>query len=250
MNWNSVESRPLRASGQITSILGNNGLPRHCIQTLCRQQLPRRLFQQARPRHCTGFHQAVANAAPVGMVRIHSSPSRARSSRSMRSPGRRTTRLPACTAMTWPSSRSGAGQDLVSTLFTPRAISVAQGWRKVIAYTGSSLEGPEPLLGGRRPVRHHRSGAGLNLGDHAGGHGGPDDVVAAVVLAADAVEGLDVDGVGVRTSSSSWAPQTTHFGTVFTSWQSGVTTTLPLKLNSGRPYSVLHNNDLHAARWR
>ena len=39
-------------------------------------------------------------------------------------------------------------------------------------------------------------GAGPDLGDDAGGHGGPDDVVAAVVLAGDAVERLDVDGVG------------------------------------------------------
>ena len=33
----------------------------------------------------------------------------------------------------------------------------------------------------------HRSSAGLHLGDHAGGNDGPDDVVAAVVLAADPV---------------------------------------------------------------
>ena len=44
--------------------------------------------------------------------------------------------------------------------------------------------------------RRDRSGAGFNFGDDAGGHGGPDDVVAAVVLAADAVQGLDVDGAG------------------------------------------------------
>ena len=51
---------------------------------------------------------------------------------------------------------------------------------------------------GMRSPRHdgHRSGAGFDLGDDAGGHGRPDDVVAAVVLSGDAVEGLDVDGVG------------------------------------------------------
>ena len=71
-----------------------------------------------------------------------------------------------------------------------------------MAYTGSSLEGPEALLGGRSPVHgYHRTGAGLDLGDHAGGHGGPDDVVAAVVLAGDAVEALHVDGVG---SADGW----------------------------------------------
>ena len=53
--------------------------------------------------------------------------------------------------------------------------------------------------GGHSPVHGHcRSGAGPDLGDDAGGHGGPDDVVAAVVLAGDAVEALHVDGVGQR----------------------------------------------------
>ncbi len=41
-----------------------------------------------------------------------------------------------------------------------------------------------------------RAGAGLDFSDDAGGHRGPDDVVAAVVLAADPVQRLDVDGVG------------------------------------------------------
>ena len=66
-----------------------------------------------------------------------------------------------------------------------------------MAYTGSTLMGP--VIPGRShyPRRgRHRSDAGPDLGDDAGGHGGPDDVVAAVVLTADAVEGLDVDGMG------------------------------------------------------
>ena len=71
----------------------------------------------------------------------------------------------------------------------PLAISAAQGRCKVMAYTGSPLEGPVTFHGGYSPRRgRHRSGAGPNLGDHAGGHGGPDDAVAAVVLAGDALE--------------------------------------------------------------
>ena len=103
--------------------------------------------------------------------------------------------------MVWPSSRSGAGQDLVSTFLTPRAISVAQGWCRVMAYTGSSREGTVMFHGGHSAVRGYHgaapgAGPGPDLGDEAGGHRGPDDVVTAVVLDADAVEGLDVDGVG------------------------------------------------------
>ena len=64
---------------------------------------------------------------------------------------------------------------------------------------------------------HNGAGAGLDLGDETGGHGGPDDVVAEVVLAGDAVEGLDVDVWGVRTDGSSSAPQKAHFGMVLTS---------------------------------
>ena len=44
--------------------------------------------------------------------------------------------------------------------------------------------------------RRHRSGTRLDFGDDAGGHRGPDDLVAVVVLAGDAVEGFNVDGVG------------------------------------------------------
>ena len=65
------------------------------------------------------------------------------------------------------------------------------------AYPWSVLAGPVVLAGGYLPWHGHcRSGASLDLGDDAGGHGGPDDVVAAVVLAGDAVQTLDVDGVG------------------------------------------------------
>ena len=62
----------------------------------------------------------------------------------------------------------------------PLAVSVAQGWCKVMAYTGSSLEGSVTFHGGYSPVHgHRRTGAGLDLGDDADGRGGPDDVVAA-----------------------------------------------------------------------
>ena len=44
--------------------------------------------------------------------------------------------------------------------------------------------------------RRHRSGTRLDFGDDAGGHRGPDDLVAVVVLAGDAVEGFNVDGEG------------------------------------------------------
>ena len=58
------------------------------------------------------------------------------------------------------------------------------------------LAGPVVIAGGNLPWhRHCRSGAGFHLGDYAGGHRGPDDVVAAVVLTDDLVEGLDVDGM-------------------------------------------------------
>ena len=77
---------------------------------------------------------AMANTAPVGTVRIQSWPTRSRSSRSMHSPGHRTSRLPAWMAMVCSSRCSGAGQDLVSTFLIPRAISVTQGWCRVMAY--------------------------------------------------------------------------------------------------------------------
>ena len=83
--------------------------------------------------------------------------------------------------MTWPSRRSGAGQDLV---------------------LHSSLQGrlAQPRAGAERlrsPVHgRHGTSAGVDFGDHTGGDGDPDDMVAAVVLAGNAVEGLHVDRVG------------------------------------------------------
>ena len=60
--------------------------------------------------------------------------------------------------------------------------------------------------------------AGPDLGEDTGDHRGPDDVVTAVVLAADAVEGLDVDGgVGSADGGSSSAPQAMQLAMVLTS---------------------------------
>ncbi len=73
------------------------------------------------------------------------SPRRARSSSSTGPPGCLATRWPAWTAMVSPTSSSGAGQDLVSTVLTPRAISEAQGWCRVIAYISPLGEASGPL---------------------------------------------------------------------------------------------------------
>ena len=59
------------------------------------------------------------------------------------------------------------------------------------------LVGSGVLVGGRSPGHgHHRAAAGPDLGDDAGIRRGPDDVVAAVIPAGDAVQAPDVDGVG------------------------------------------------------
>ena len=82
-------------------------------------------------------------------------------------------------------------------LLSRAAINDAQGWCRVMTYIESVLVGSVVLGGLRSPGHgHHRTGAGLDLSDDAGGHRSPDDVVAAVVLAGDAVEGLDVDDMG------------------------------------------------------
>ena len=85
-----------------------------------------------------------------------------------------------------------------------------------MAYIESVLVQPI-ILGGRRSPRRrgHRTGYGFDLGDYTGGHRGPNDVVAAVVLATDAVEGLDVNGVGCPAS------------TIFAGWRQSV---LPVHL--------------------
>ena len=90
---------------------------------------------------------AVASTAPAGTVRRQSSPRRARIFRSMGSPGCFTPRRSAWTAMICPTNWAGAGQDRVSTIFTPRAVSDAQGWCRVMAYSGSVLVRPVMLEG-------------------------------------------------------------------------------------------------------
>ena len=75
-----------------------------------------------------------------------------------------------------------------------------------MAYIESVLVWPV-VFGRRRSPRvdHHRTGAC------------PDNVVTAVVLAADPVEDLHVDGVGSGAGSSSSEPQATQLGIVLTS---------------------------------
>ena len=73
----------------------------------------------------------------------------------------------------------------------------AQNWRRAMAHIMSVLGRPVILGRERSPRRVHcRTRSGYDLGDDAGGHRGPDDVVSAVALAPDAMEGLDADGVG------------------------------------------------------
>ena len=60
----------------------------------------------------------------------------------------------------------------------------------LISAGGAGRTRPGALVGAWPP----RAGAGLDLADDAGGHGGPDDVVAAVVLISDALKGLRVAG--------------------------------------------------------
>ena len=84
-----------------------------------------------------------------------------------------------------------------------------------MAFIESVLVGLGALVGGRSPGQcHHRTGAGPDLGDDAGGGRRPDDVVAAVVLSGDAVQALDVDGVGCADGGSSSAPQATQLGMI------------------------------------
>ena len=110
---------------------------------------------------------------------------------------RDTTRLPAWMATVWPTSRYGADQDRISTGLdaeghqrSPRLVQGDGAHRST--GRGARHVPPDAFPGNS----HNRTVAGLYLGDDAGGHRGPDDVVPAVVLATDAVEGLDINHVG------------------------------------------------------
>lgn len=73
-----------------------------------------------------------------------------------------------------------------------RGLGLVQG-DGVHQFTGRGVRyAPQGLLPGNGG---DWAGASLHLGDDAGGHRGPDDVVAAVVLAGDAVQCLHVDGM-------------------------------------------------------
>ncbi len=66
-----------------------------------------------------------------------------------------------------------------------------------MAHVGSRLQGSVPHRSSRSSGQgSDGAGSGLDLGYYAGGHRGPDHVAPAVILAADPVEGLYVDGVG------------------------------------------------------
>ena len=92
----------------------------------------------------------------------------------------------------------------------------AQNWRSAMAHIGSVLGRPVILGRERSPTRGHcRVGSGYDLGDDAGGHRGPDDVVSAAVLAPDSIDGLDVDGVGSMDRRTQFgAAQATQLGMV------------------------------------
>ena len=92
-----------------------------------------------------------------------------------------------------PAGLTGDEWNPVAMVSTPTVIRDVPGWRRVTAHTGSALVRPVVLDGGHSSGHgRDRSGAGPDLGDHAGGHGSPDDVVAAVVLSGDAVQALHV----------------------------------------------------------
>ena len=55
-----------------------------------------------------------------------------------------------------------------------------------------------------------------DLGHRDRGHGESDDVMVAVVRDGDAVQALDIDGVGTWTGDASSAPQATQLGVGFT----------------------------------
>ena len=91
-------------------------------------------------------------------------------------------RWPVQLAVVWPTSRAGCAQGLVTSVPIPRTMGTSSPLDWLVAlcedHSGATIT------------------TGRDLGDEIGGYGGPDDVVAAVVLAADAVELLVVDGVG------------------------------------------------------
>ncbi len=102
---------------------------------------------------------------------------------------------PAPTDWTAPIITPATAPTLAFLARAASAVSDAPGWCSVMAYAGSALVGLAIFGRGHSPMsRRHRSGTRLDFGDDAGGHRGLDDVVAVVVLAGDAVEGLHVDG--------------------------------------------------------
>ena len=80
--------------------------------------------------------------------------------------------------MVHPSRRSGAGEDRLFRVLRPSANRIVRGRRSVMAHT-ISLDG-----------------SSIQRYEHCRTDAGPENAVAAVVLAADALAGLHVHGVG------------------------------------------------------
>ena len=99
------------------------------------------------------------------------------------------------------------------------AISDAQGWFRVMACIESLPVGLIVLRGGRSTGQgHRRAGAGFDLGVDAGNCRGLDDVMTTVVLAADTVQALGVDGVGHANGRLEFLAAGNAVGHSFTSW--------------------------------
>ena len=98
--------------------------------------------------------------------------------------------------MVWPTRRAGAGQDRVSTVLIPRAISVAQGWCSVMAYIDSPLAGSDTLPDGHsRGMATTGPAPGLTSVMTRAATAALMMWLVAVVLAGDPVQALHVDGV-------------------------------------------------------
>ena len=80
--------------------------------------------------------------------------------------------------MVHPTRRSGAGEDRLFRVLRPSANRIVRGRRSVMAHT-ISLDG-----------------SSIQRYEHCRTDAGPENAVAAVVLAADALAGLHVHGVG------------------------------------------------------
>ena len=100
------------------------------------------------------------------------------SARRVRLSSSSTVRVTALMVMVHPTRRSGAGEDRLFRVLRPSANRIVRGRRSVMAHT-ISLDG-----------------SSIQRYEHCRTDAGPENAVAAVVLAADALAGLHVHGVG------------------------------------------------------